>query len=63
LKILTFCRLIHEHEKTQLEIDEEIIRVFDKLYPDNFRLSTNPEFLEGIIKKMDEGKSMDTYVT
>lgn len=48
-----FCRSIREHEKTQLEIDEEIVKSFDKLYPNDFRLHANPEFLEGIIKKMD----------
>lgn len=45
-------RLIHEHENTQLEIDEEIVNSFDKLYPDNFRLEVNPELLEGIYRKM-----------
>lgn len=51
--ILYFYRLIVEHEKTQLEIDEEMVKSFDKLYPDNFRLLANPELLEGIIKKLD----------
>ncbi|XP_050444024.1 uncharacterized protein LOC126847689 [Adelges cooleyi] len=44
--------MVHEHEKTQLEIDEDILRSFDKLYPGNFRLIANPELLEGIYKKL-----------
>ncbi|XP_003240416.1 uncharacterized protein LOC100571758 [Acyrthosiphon pisum] len=44
---------IHEHERTQLDIDEEMIRSFDKLYPHNFRLSARPELLEGLVRKMD----------
>ncbi|XP_026814213.1 uncharacterized protein LOC113554498 [Rhopalosiphum maidis] len=44
---------IHEHERTQLDIDEEMIRSFDKLYPHNFRLLVNPVLLEGIVRKMD----------
>ncbi|XP_050528073.1 uncharacterized protein LOC126898175 [Daktulosphaira vitifoliae] len=43
--------MVHEHERTQLEIDEEIINSFDKLYPGNFRLSACPELLEGIYRK------------
>lgn len=45
--------MIHEQEKTQLEIDEDMVRSFDKLYPDNFRLLVSPELLEGIVKKME----------
>ncbi|XP_060882112.1 uncharacterized protein LOC132953788 [Metopolophium dirhodum] len=44
---------IHEHERTQLDIDEEMIRSFDKLYPHNFRLLARPELLEGLVRKMD----------
>lgn len=51
--IFGLCRFIHEHERTQLDIDEEMIRSFDKLYPHNFRLLVNPILLEGIVKKMD----------
>jgi len=36
-----------------LDIDEEIIRSFDKIYPHNFRLFAKPELLEGLVRKMD----------
>ncbi|VVC41728.1 Hypothetical protein CINCED_3A020198 [Cinara cedri] len=45
--------LVHEHDKTQLEIDEEAVRAFDKLYPSNFHLYAKSEFLEGILKKLE----------
>jgi len=50
--VFVVYRMIHEHDKTQLEIDEEMVRSFDKLYPDNFRLFASPELLEGIVNKM-----------
>lgn len=59
--LLIYYRLIYDHEKTQLEIDEEIIRSFDKLYPNNFCLSANPELLEGILNEITiADKYMDT---
>lgn len=54
--LLILNRIIQEHDKTQLELDEEMVRSFDKLYPDNFRLFANPELLEGIVKKMECAK-------
>lgn len=45
--------MIHEHENTQLDIDDEIIRSYDKMFPGNFCVSANPEFLEGIFKKIE----------
>jgi len=51
--IFGLFRFIHEHERTQLDMDEEIIRSFDKLYPHNFRLFVKPELLEGIVRKMN----------
>jgi len=52
--LATFVRrLINEHDRTQLEIDEQMVSSFDKLYPNSFRLLVSAELLKGIVDGLD----------